>query len=221
AFEQIERGKREFYIISPLPSKQMSDLKDSSRNSPEDVNQYYEHQISTSKTRKKDFDYICDKLGLNTNNEMHLYSARQFLAKFHIFPYTIDTHSNEQLNDYANKLFVGNPVKLVSYLKHYADNDDKLRTKITAHDLFQDLQKSGFEAKVLEADDRISPIINNLNTNFEQSITPYLIANTQIHRPELDDLIQSTQSHAITLLMAEAGMGKSALLLELKNELES
>ncbi|HCG7138054.1 TPA: hypothetical protein NJ357_005036 [Vibrio parahaemolyticus] len=221
AFEQIERGKREFYIISPLPSKQMSDLKDSSRNSPEDVNQYYEHQISTSKTRKKDFDYICDKLGLNSNNEMHLYSARQFLAKFHIFPYTIDTHSNEQLNDYANKLFVGNPVKLVSYLKHYADNDDKLRTKITAHDLFQDLQKSGFEAKVLEADDRISPIINNLNTNFEQSITPYLIANTQIHRPELDDLIQSTQSHAITLLMAEAGMGKSALLLELKNELES
>lgn len=221
AFEQVERGKREFYVISPLPSKQMSDLKDSSRNSPEDVNQYYEHQISTSKTRKKDFDYICNKLGLNTNNELHLNRARQFLAKFHIFPYIIDTHSNEQLNDYANKLFVGNPVKLVSFLKHYADNDDKLRTKITAHDLYQDLQKSGFEAKVLEADDRISPIINNLNTNFEQSITPYLIANTQITRPELEELIQSTQSHAITLLMAEAGMGKSALLLELKNELES
>ncbi|OEC51500.1 MULTISPECIES: ATP-binding protein [unclassified Aeromonas] len=220
AFEQIERGKREFYVISPLPSKQMSDLKDSSRNSPEDVNQYYEHQISKSKTRKKDFDYICDKLGLNTNNELHLDSARQFLAKFHVFAYTIDTHSNEQLNDYANKLFVGNSVKLVSFLKHYADNDDKLRTKITAHDLFQDLQKSGFKAKVLEADDRISPIINNLNTNFEQSITPYLIANTNIHRPELDELIQSTQSHAITLLMAEAGMGKSALLLELKNDLE-
>lgn len=221
AFEQIDRGEREFYVISPLPSKQMSDLKDSSRNSPEDVNQYYEHQISTSKTRKKDFDYICDKLGLNTNNALHLDSARQFLTKFHIFPYIIDTHSNEQLNDYANKLFVGNPVKLVSFLKHYADNDDKLRTKITAHDLFQDLQKSGFEAKVLEADDRISPIINTLNTNFEQSITPYLIANILIHRPELDELIQSTQSHAITLLMAEAGMGKSALLLELRNELES
>ncbi|ASD67928.1 hypothetical protein [Pseudoalteromonas piscicida] len=221
AFEQVMRGKREFYVISPLPSKQMSDLKDSSRNSPEDVNQYYEHQISTSKTRKKDFDYICNKLGLNTNNELHLDSARQFLAKLHIFPYIIDTHSNEQLNDYANKLFVGNPAKLVSFLKHYADNDDKLRTKITSHDLFQDLQKSGFETKVLEADDRITPIINNLNTKFEQSISPYLIANTQIHRPELDELIQSTQSHAITLLMAEAGMGKSALLLELKNELES
>lgn len=220
AFEQVMRGKREFYVVSPLPSKQMSDLKDSSRNSPEDVNQYYDHQISTSKTRKKDFDYICNKLGLNTNNELHLDSARQFLAKFHISPYIIGPHSNEQLNDYANKLFVGNPAKLVSFLKHYADNDDKLRTKITAHDLFQDLQKSGFDAKVLEADDRISPIINNLNTNFEQSITPYLIANTQIHRPELDELVESTQSHAITLLMAEAGMGKSALLLELKNELE-
>ena len=220
AFEQIERGKREFYVVSPLPSKQMSDLKDSSRNSPEDVNQYYEHQIAKNKTRKNDFDYICDKLGLDTTNELHLESARQFLSKFHILPYTIDTHSNEQLKDYANKLFIGNPVKLVSFLKHYADNDDKLRTKITAHDLIQDLQKAGFEAKVLEADDRISPIINNLNTNFEQSINPYLIANTQIYRPELDELIQSTENHAITLLMAEAGMGKSALLLELKNKLE-
>lgn len=221
AYEQVKRGKREFCVISPLPSKQMSDLKDSSLNSPEDVNQFYEHQISTSKTRKKDFDYICNKLGLDTNNELHLDSARQFLAKFHIIPYIIDAHSNEQLNDYANKLFVGNPAKLVSFLKHYADNNDKLRTKITSHDLFQALQKSGFETKVLEADDRITPIINSLNTKFEQSISPYLIANTQIHRPELDELIQSTQSHAITLLMAEAGMGKSALLLELKNELES
>lgn len=220
-FEQIERGKREFYVISPLPSKQMSDLKDSARNSPEAPNQYYDHQISTSKTRRRDFEYICGKLGLNVKESLHLYRARQFLAKFHIYPYTIDAHSNEQLNDYANKLFVGNPVKLASFLKHYADNDDKLRTKITTHDLFQDLQKSGFEAKVLEADDRISPIIKGLNDNFENSITPYLISNTQIHRPELDELIQSIQNHAITLLMAEAGMGKSVLLLELKNELES
>lgn len=221
AFEQIERGKRKFHVISPLPSKQMSDLKDSSLNSPADVNQYYTHQISTSTTRRKDFDYICEKLGLNLTDTVHLERARNFISNFHVIPYTLDVHSNEQLTDYANKLFIGNPNKLVSFLKHYADNNDKLRTKICAQELFKDLHKAGFEAKVLEADERITPIIKNLSTNFEQSIKPYLIANTHIHRPELEELILSTKQNAVTLLMAEAGMGKSALLLELKEELES
>lgn len=221
AFEQIERGKREFHVISPLPSKQMSDLKDSSLNSPTDVREYYTHQISKSTTRKKEFDYICDKLSLNLNDILHLERARKFITNFHIIPYTIDAYSNEQLKDYANKLFMGNPNKLVSFLKHYADNENKLRVKIITQELLKDLQKAGFEAKVLEADERITPIIKNLSTNFEQSIKPFLIANTHIHRPELNELILSTKQNAITLLTAEAGMGKSALLLELKEELES
>jgi hypothetical protein len=221
AFEQIERGKRDFYVVSPLPSKQLSDLRDSAKNSPADINQYYIHQIGTSKTRKKDFDYICQKLGLDNNNATDLERARTFLAHFHVYAYTVDTQTNEQLSDYANKLFIGNPAKLLSFLKHYADNEDKLRTRITTQQLFQDLLKAGFEAKILEADERIAPVVKNLSANFEQSIKPYLITNTLIHRPELDELVLSTEQNAVTLLMAEAGMGKSALLLELKNELES
>lgn len=221
AFEQIERGNRDFYVVSPLPSKQLSDLRDSAKNSPADINQYYEHQIGTSKTRKKDFDYICQKLGLDNGNAADLERIRTFLAHFHVHAYTIDTQTNERLSDYANKLFIGNPNKLLSFLKHYADNGDKLRTRITTAQLFQDLLKAGFETKTLEADERIAPVVKNLSANFEQSITPYLITNTLIRRPELAELVLSTEQNVVTLLMAEAGMGKSALLLELKKELES
>lgn len=221
AFEQIERDNRDFYVVSPLPSKQLSDLRDIAKNSPADINQYYIHQIGTSKTRKKDFDYICLKLGLDNNNATDLERVRTFLAHFHVYAYAVDTQTNERLSDYANKLFIGNPAKLLNFLKHYADNEDKLRTRITTQQLFQDLLKAGFEAKILEADERVAPVVKNLNANFEQSIEPYLITNTLIHRPELDELVLSTEQNAVTLLMAEAGMGKSALLLELKNELES
>jgi len=221
AFEQIERGKRDFYVISPLSSKQMSDLRDSSLNSPADVNQYYLRQIGTSKVRKKDFDYICLKLGLDSSNANDLETARNFLVHFHVQAYIIDMHTNELLCDYANKIFIGNPVNLVSFLKHYADNEDKLRTRITTQQLAQDLENAGFEAKMIEADDRVAPVIKNINTNFEQSIKPYLISNTLIHRPELDELVLSADQNAVTLLMAESGMGKSALLLELKNNLET
>lgn len=220
-FEQIERKRRDFYVISPLASKQMSDLRESSLNSPADVNQYYQHQIGTSKSRKKDFDYICQKLGLDNSDSNDLDRARNFLAHFHVEAYIIDTQTNERICDYANKMFIGNPISLVSYLKHYADNDNKLRTKITAQDLSQDLSKSGFEAKLIEADDRVAPVISNINVNFEQSIKPYLISHTLIKRPELEELVLSTEQNAVTLIMAEAGMGKSALLLELRDELDA
>lgn len=221
AYEQISRGNKEFHVVSPLPSKQLSDLRDSALNSPEDVKDFYKEQICSSKARKAHFEELCKRLNLNTEEDVDLEKARLVLRSLIIKPYQIDKFTVELLHDYANRLYLGKPILLVDYLKHYADNENKLRVKITTQMLVEDLSKAGFEKKLTVDDSRISTTIANVNKNFKQSITPFLISNTLITRQEITETIDSIKEFPVTLVTAEAGMGKSAFLLELHNKLES
>lgn len=221
AAKQIFREGREFQVVSPLASKQLSDLRDSAINSPSDIEQFYQYQIKTSKERTRAFHDLCKHLELETSNSTDLSKARDFLKGFLVTQYAIDRFSEEQLNDVASRLFAGEPKKLVSFLKHYADNQNKLRSKITSSQLIHDLKEVGFEPKLHLGDGRVVSVLRTLNMNFEESITPYLISDAVIPRPELNEILESTDLNAVTLLMAEAGMGKSALLFELYKKLES
>ena len=79
AYEQISRGNKEFHVVSPLPSKQLSDLRDSALNSPEDVKDFYKEQICSSKARKAHFEELCKRLNLNTEEDVDLEKARLVL----------------------------------------------------------------------------------------------------------------------------------------------
>lgn len=221
AAKQIFREGREFQVVSPLASKQLSDLRDTAMNSPSDIDKFYQYQIKKSKERTKAFNDLCKHLELETSNSTDLSKARNFLKEFLVTQYVIDRFSEEQLNDIASRLFAGEPKKLVSFLKHYADNQNKLRAKITSSQLIHDLKEVGFEPKLHLGDGRVVSVLRTLNMNFEESITPYLISDAVIPRPELSEILESTDLNAVTLLMAEAGMGKSALLFELYKKLES
>ncbi|WP_215398073.1 hypothetical protein [Rheinheimera oceanensis] len=221
AAKQIFREGREFQVVSPLASKQLSDLRDSAINSPSDIEQFYQYQIKTSKERTRAFHDLCKHLELETSNSTDLSKARDFLKRFLVTQYAIDRFSEDQLNDVASRLFAGEPKKLVSFLKHYADNQNKLRSKITSSQLIHDLKEVGFEPKLHLGDGRVVSVLRTLNMSFEESITPYLISDSVIPRPELNEILESTDLNAVTLLMAEAGMGKSALLFELYKKLES
>lgn len=221
AAEHIFRKGCEFQVVSPLTSKLLSDLRDSALNSPSDINQFYNYQIRTSKVRAKAFNDLCSHLGLDVSCSNDLNKARNFLKGFLVTQYVIDRYSEERLNDIASRLFSGEPKKLVSFLKHYADNQNKLRKKITPVQLIRDLKDSGFEQRPYLGDRRTAFGLITLNRNFEESIAPYLISDAVIPRPELSEILDSIDLNAVTLLMAEAGMGKSALLFELYKKLES
>jgi hypothetical protein len=221
AAEHIFRKGREFQVVSPLTSKLLSDLRDTAMNSPSDIDQFYQHQIKKSKERAKAFNDLCRHLELEISSSTDLNKARNFLKGFLVTQYVIDRYSEDRLNDIASRLFSGEPKKLVSFLKHYADDENKLRGKITSVQLIHDLKDAGFEQKPHLGDGRITSVLNTLNMNFEESIAPYLISDAVIPRPELSDILESTEVNAVTLVMAEAGMGKSALLLELYKTLES
>lgn len=220
ALFQIERGITEFHLVSPLPSKKISDLSDSALNSNNSPDDFMKYQIKVSKEREKDFTAICGYLGLNINVQSDIKRTIYFLQKFKITPYIINRYTQNELEDKASALFLDSPVQLLSFLKNYPVEFNKLRKKITLSELLSDLKASGFEQKLVPDDHRISTVVNTLHTEFEESIKPFLIGNTLIHRNELDSIISSIGNNAVTLIKAEAGRGKSALLLELHNYLK-
>ena len=226
ALFQIERNIEkqivtEFHLVSPLASKKMSDLSDSALNSNMNPNDFMEYQIKVSKEREKNFTAICNYLGLNIADPSDLKRAIYFLRKFKVTPYIINRYTQSELEDKASALFSDEPEKLLSFLKNYPVEFKKLRKKITLSELLTDLKTSGFEQRIVPDDHRISTVLDTLSTEFEESIKPFLISNTLIRRNELNAIINSIQHKAVTLIKAEAGTGKSALLLELHNHLKA
>lgn len=218
---QILGGSTEFRVVSPLTGTNINHLCESALNSngkPEDFIQY---QIEASKERQRDFENLCEYLKLDSSNSSDILKAIGFLQKFKIFPYSSDSYDQNILKDKAASLFWGEPVKLINFLKNYPEDFNKLRNKITVHELLIDLQNSGFKQKIIPDDKRIASTIDNLANAFVGSIEPFLISNKLISRHELEDIISSVDDKAVTLIKAEAGMGKSALLLELHNYFKS
>ena len=226
ALFQIERNIEkqivtEFHLVSPLSSKKMSDLSDSALYSNMNPNDFMECQIKVSQEREKDFTAICNYLGLNIADQSDIKRAIYFLQKFKVTPYIINRYTQSELEDKASALFSDEPVKLLSFLKNYPVEFKKLRKEITLSELLTDLKTSGFEQRIVPDDHRISTVLDTLSTEFEESIKPFLISNTLIRRNELNAIINSIQDNAVTLIKAEAGTGKSALLLELHNHLKA
>jgi hypothetical protein len=221
ALFQIElRGFNEFHLISPLSCKKVSDLSTSALNSNMNPDDFIKYQIKSGQEREKDFTTICYYLGLNINVTSDIKRAIHFLQKFKVTPYIINYCTQNELEDKASALFLGEAIKLLSFLKNYPTEFNKLRKKITLSELLADLKKSGFKQKVIPDDNRISTVLDTLSTEFEESIKPYLISNTLLPRNELKPIINSIEKNAVTLIKAEAGRGKSALLLELHNYLK-
>ncbi|MCF7512727.1 hypothetical protein L3V43_00075 [Pseudoalteromonas sp. L23] len=217
---QIERGATEFHLVSPLSCKLVSDLNDSADNCNGIPKDFISHQINASKERKNSFTSICDYLNLNTDIDSDVQKAIYFLQRFRVIPYNINQYTKNELEDKASNLFLGNPTKLVSFLKNYVVENNRLRQKITAQDLLNDLRSSGFSTRIIPGDSRIVPVIERLSSDFEDSVKPFLIANQLVSRlDKVVHVLESLKQHAVTLIQAEAGMGKSALLFELHQKL--
>lgn len=218
---QIDRGATEFHLVSPLSSRIISDLCESALNSNTMPFDFLEYQVKQSKEREKCFSSVCEYLGLCVESEEDVGKAMLFLQRFKIIRYDLNKHNLSELEDRASSLFSGSSTKLVQFLKYYPVEYNKLRNKITANHLIHDLKKAGFVARGIPEDERILSVVDNLSKEFDESIQPFLICNRIIKRKELDCITDSLEENPVTLIRAEAGVGKSSLLLELHNYLRN
>lgn len=220
ALYQIRRKMNEFHLVSPLTAKRLSDLSDSALNTNGNVADFYKYQVEISQKRQKYLNDLCQYLALDISKESDLKETLLFLQKFKVTQYVMNRYTAVELEDKAAALFSDEPVKLLSFLKNYPVEFNKLRVEITASSLLKDLESNDFKPRIKPDDKRITPVVKQISQDFTSSIKPYLILNSLIQRDEVDGIIESLESCAITLIKAEAGMGKSALLLELHEKIQ-
>lgn len=218
---QIEQGTEEFNLISPLTCKLISDLRISALNYNGIPQDFLTYQINSSAERQKDFSQLCTYLGLDIQQDRHLERAINFLQKFVVTSYSEDAYQRNELLDKASILFFDRPINVINFLKTYPVGFNRLRQKITASQLLNDLEAHSFSLKITPNDERITTVIRQLSEEFVNSIEPHLITQNVIPRPELNEIVRSVNETAITLIKAEAGMGKSVVLLGLHHQLQA
>jgi hypothetical protein len=220
ANNQILRDIKEFNLVSPLASSSIGALLDSAKNSNDNPDDFYKYQIEPSTPRIKDFTSICNYLNLNTNCSDTKEYIFNFLKKFNIIQYNSDKKTKEELLDKANLLFTDPPEHVVAYLRSCIVEEDLLRHFITSSKLKSLMESKGFSFRVRPQDSRILPVINSIQSEFEDSIKPFFISKTLINRPELTEVLDSLSDNLITFIHADAGSGKSAFLFNIYSEIK-
>ena len=215
AYKQICRTGCVFKIVSPFSFTQLSQLSLSANNTTDSPEEFIEHQINQSKERLKFFEDLCTRLTLYSDENFGIINAIKFLKHFEVINFSSNSESRRDIIDKVDKEFSSNPEDIIDFLENYPINSNKLRLPITASQLLNDMQMRGFNLRVYENDERVYSEIKRISYDFQSTIKPFLIDDSLIKRPELEECLEFMNNYPITLIKAEAGMGKSAFLLQL------
>lgn len=216
-FEHILSGSKSYKVISRIGFRLLEDICESALNSTGSGSEFFEHQIKEiSQDRIKLFNELCKKLSLDQSKSDDLDKALQFLKCFEIRLFNEDDTDHEICKLLAEKLVFETPIQLVHFLQTYPVKCNKLREKITTHLLKKDLETHQFSFRPSPSDPHTFAVLETLNQEFDQSIEPYLISQNNIYRTEFTIALESVTNSPITLIKADAGVGKSAFLLDLK-----
>lgn len=219
AFNQIKRTNNSFRIVSPLSFKVLSDISWKAKNTTTNIDDFFEHQVNSKEDRKFVAE-LAERLGLDLSDRNNKQDILLFLQKFEVSQFIIDKPQRDFLTNTSNLLFIDKPSRVIDFLKNYCSIFNKYRKFITCNELKSDLEAENFTLRSFENDPRILPIVKTLQTSFIDSIEPYLIGQKLIPRPEIDACLQALNTHSIIMIKAEAGMGKSAFLLQIQQKLE-
>ena len=148
AWFQIERNNK-FYLVSPLSCKIISDLSDSALNSNGNPEDFLKWQINVSQKRKKIFEDLCNYLNLDITCLKDVSRVINFLQKFKIEQFNDTKTSEELLKSRISQLYSDDAADILRFLKIYPVDKDKLRNQITPFLLQGDLEKSGFNRRVM------------------------------------------------------------------------
>lgn len=216
-FQHILSGSQSYKVVSRIGFRLLEDICESARNSTDSSSDFFEYQIKNiSPDRLKLFNELCNRLSLDSSNLDDLNKVFQFFKAFEITQFNEDDVDIALFTLIAEKLVYQPPSHLVHFLQTYPVKCGKLRTRITSHMLKADLEIHHFSFKTYPGDPHISAVIATLNDEFDHSIEPYLISQQNIQRAEFSTTLDTVNNNPITIIKADAGVGKSAFLLDLK-----
>ena len=212
---QLDRSYKNFFIfVSGTPANMLRDLSRSAKDS-NNPNDFLKYQVKVSRNKFKAFNQFCQYLNLNTNIQIDLNKAVDYLKRVNFHLFTNDYSSYEELKSYFSILFTGSAEIIISLLSDYLIKN--LRKEIILPDVIKFLKDNGYYQRIIKDPDRILPRINELKMQFEESIKPNLISGNIIPREESKEIISRIKqnNNEIVILHGKAGQGKSGILYEI------
>jgi len=211
-----------FVFISSVGSGTFNDICEYSRRSDDNPELFYKAKIlQAGNDVQKCFRGFCEALSLDPENEINLNQIFNYLKRTHIQVKSDDQGAYKYLLERIDYLLVGASEEVIlSVLLTYAENKDRLGSPIYVDELRNYLIQQNIHPRRLDQDTRITPVIQELQNQFEDSIKPYLISGTTIKRSETDRLIKSIEDGKKVILSGAAGYGKSGVLFELTEHLK-
>ncbi|MFH1338920.1 MAG: hypothetical protein ABIH40_03670 [Candidatus Omnitrophota bacterium] len=211
-----------FVFISSVGSRIFADICEFSRRANDEPELFYKVKIKQSGYDMQTcFQNFCEALTLNPDSEDELKQIFNYLKKTYVEIYSDDQGTYKYLLERIDYLLVGGSAEtILSVLLTYAENKNKLGSPIYADELRNYLIQQNIHPRRLDQDTRITPVIQELQNQFEDSIKPYLIRGAIIKRPETDRLIKSIEDGKNVILSGAAGYGKSGVLFELTEHLK-
>jgi hypothetical protein len=121
----------------------------------------------------------------------------------------------------AGYLLTGAPEAVIATLIEYAENNFALRKPIFADEIREHLTTLDIHPKYLALDARIAPAIDELQRQFEESISPKFVGGELISREETARLIEILSENKDVILYGTSGYGKSCVLYEFTKQLRA
>ncbi len=220
---QLERDPTiEFGFVSGIGATLVHDICESARNSNQNPDDYFKYQITAiSQERREAFRKFCESLGLDSTQAGDRAKAFHYLHQTHIILYPDDRNTWESLLSDANYLLTGAPEVVIATLIEYAENNFALRKPIYADEIREHLTTLNIHPKRLAHDARIAPAIDELQRQFEESISPKLVGGELISREETARLIEILSENKDVILHGTSGYGKSCVLCEFTKHLRA
>lgn len=212
---QLDRDPTvEFIFVSGVPSTTLRDICHSARNSNGNVEDFFQHQLKGN-PRQGAIHQFCSALGLDPAEKNDRGKAYDYLRRIYIQTYPDDENTWNDLIALSGFMLDGAPETVISTLRTYAENNDKMGSPIFADILLDYLVNQNIHPKYLARDSRIYPAIERLHEEFSDSIGPGLINAQCIPREETTKCMEAIESKGIVILHGPAGYGKSSILYEM------
>ena len=213
AREIVSDVRNYYYFISPVSYNEIDELCKRARTncSPQ---QFVEYQL-TNDTIRKQFQTCADVLHLDPVCPRDLEQLVYILSHCYFEQHPTGMEAQRDLEDQISLLFTGRASDARILLEQYANDTGRYGVKITAKDVIDYMEKSGFHPRHYGYDTRILDRINVLNlTHWDEFSAIY---DQIVHRTATEQVINDLYAGKSVILHGKAGFGKSGCLQEIIN----
>ncbi len=206
-FQLNRDGKRKVALISPIGCSYLVDLHNRALNSNGKPKDFYDIQIQQSGIKFINFyKQFCLAMGLKCEDEDDLAKSIEYLKRIHL----------NQISEYAVKeciyqkielYFCTDKVTVYNALVTYIVDGDIQGKEITVRTLLEYLISVNVEQRLIDADARIVPHLNDINNEYRNNFKK--LREGLIHRNEFVRCIDVLKDEENLLISGNAGCGKS------------